>query len=1149
MNLNELFIELKNNKDNNKIATSIIDEINNRIETGELSFTNDQADEIYLYMYLCNKLEIKDTLNKLINDEKFIKVLDSTKIDGSVLPSLTNICDKPRKCLIKNSKKLKESILKGKGLLSAEDILADLTSEEIKLLRNDLEIDNFLISHGLSFDTLKEETIKRLLSDSSIFSVYSIYTINDFANSYPNKEELLNNEVFFNIYLDKLNDEYHYDNKLFELLTVDQVKEILEKSPSIQVLLHLLKDTKDEVQQLLLNNKEIIEYLNNCVDIEILVKIPKNKLLKILKERKNLLQGANLKLLETLNKKDIQKLFQDNKDFYEELLANISTQSENTLKFLVNSLPDSYLKDLCVNRIKNFDLTNINKLLKTENEEIRKTILKNADLCTSIINSTTSKTFGLLEELLKVGRYTGEEVVKIINNLTTINDSKTLKGLIDIVPSSLRKDLYNNDLVKNIIYKEENYQLDNYALSQLLNNITELKQQSARIIVNVLNSSDTSFIEQVLSDDDVLEKIFANQEATDEIINILTSRNRLIPFLKRKNILENYPKENIQNILNNLSTADKNNLCTNDIIRKLVDNNEETFNLYKKLSNNNRYILNTLNFNFLNLPNLSEVKLTNLELITKYPELQEDIVIINKSFNIVPNFLNGLLYNTNKLSFEKTISKCLRIIRETTEGLNRKKYGNISKMLLNYNEELSKKDYKALVTYLLYLIPKYQKEKGAIVERPCILDTPNSFIEVIKYESNLEQKLTQLIANCPLEEIKNYFIMKHFKLTLEEASIMLNMYSVDRIDNTIYRQEYEMLSDLNKVINTDSESLREMDKQYYTLSMYDSFAIEKQIKDMYGKIYNFEIRSKTYSNQPFTKTIYGKEVQIYNCPNDFLFLISNVDIEKEFEYTNSYFEAWHNTLNKLPNGINTSLIANDNFVIKNDIIFGFNGVLDEGILKMSNLNSCPNCQNSTKERYMTPRELIDNTRDINNTIVIDRFAVRPNYNNSNLPNIEPDFILVDLKKLEDNQYLEMVSRASEEFKSKRNKNGLPIIAYDIDKISSNEASKIKSQINKYLKNYDMNMLHSILTKIENNYTAYRTTNAYIAEKFLLDNLLCIIKERITKTNSIAELEYLEELFTKEYQKYNALDKELSCNYSLKDLSTFIKERVTSLNRQ
>ena len=198
---------------------------------------------------------------------------------------------------------------------------------------------------------------------------------------------------------------------------------------------------------------------------------------------------------------------------------------------------------------------------------------------------------------------------------------------------------------------------------------------------------------------------------------------------------------------------------------------------------------------------------------------------------------------------------------------------------------------------------------------------------------------------------------------------------------------------------------------------------------------------------------------------------------------------------------------------------------------------------------MTPRELIDNTRDTNNVIVIDRYAVRPNYNNSNIPNIEPDFILVDMKKLDDNYYLEMISRASEEFKSKRNKNGLPIIAYDIDKISSNEASKIKKQTNKYLKNYDMNLLHSILTKINNNYTAYRTSNAYIAEKFLIDDFISNIKDRILNTNSTAELDYIEELFTREYQKYNNLPKELCCNYYIKELVLLIKERKDILNNQ
>ena len=101
-------------------------------------------------MFLCNKYEISDTLDKLINEVSFIELLDKTKIEGSILPSLTDVCQKPRKCLLKNSKKLKNSIIKGDPLLSTEDILAELTKEEIYILREDIEIDNYLISNGLS---------------------------------------------------------------------------------------------------------------------------------------------------------------------------------------------------------------------------------------------------------------------------------------------------------------------------------------------------------------------------------------------------------------------------------------------------------------------------------------------------------------------------------------------------------------------------------------------------------------------------------------------------------------------------------------------------------------------------------------------------------------------------------------------------------------------------------------------------------------------------------------------------------------------------------------------------------------------------------------------------------------------------------------
>ena len=94
----------------------------------------------------------------------------------------------------------------------------------------------------------------------------------------------------------------------------------------------------------------------------------------------------------------------------------------------------------------------------------------------------------------------------------------------------------------------------------------------------------------------------------------------------------------------------------------------------------------------------------------------------------------------------------------------------------------------------------------------------------------------------------------------------------------------------------------------------------------------------------------------------------------------------------------------------------------------------------------------------------------------------------------------------------------------------------------------MNMLHSILTRLQNNYTSYRNTYSHIAEKFNINELLTIVYERINKTNSIAELEYIEELFTREYHKFNNVDKELCCNFDIKELREKIKERISFLNK-
>lgn len=1141
MNKEELFTELKNKKNKSDIAINLIKEINEQIENKKLVFTEHDSDEIYLYMFLCNKYEISDTLDKLINDPDFIKLLDKTKIEGSILPSLTDVCQKPRKCLLKNSKKLKNSIIKGDPLLSAEDIIADLTKEEIYILREDIEIDNYLISNGLSFSTLNNETIKRLLSEVELFNIYEIATINEFANNYNNLDALANNDYFVTIYLDKLDDDYHYFNKLFKHFSLEQVQNILKTKPNKNILLHLVKDTEKAIQSYLLQKKEIFDAIKENANEDILLRLPKETLYKVFANKRNIFKGINLNILERFSKKDLERLFNDNKTMYKEFISSLNTFTEDTLLLLVNSLPKNLLEDFITNNLSDLNIKTLTELLKTGNKAIRNAIINNTEVCTNLINKTTTRTLKSLKELIKVGKYTNDEIATLIKNTANITNHKILDELINFINPATEEEKQIE-----IPKKEEKIELDDNKINSLINNLEELKKQSTKVIVSIINKTDSIVAEKILKEESVLEKIFNDKKTSSSIIDLASTKKLLLPIFTNPKTIKYYTKENIEQLLIHLDINEKNRICTNDVLKKLVNNNESAYDIYKKLYSKNKYILNTINFDFLCLPELDKIKLSILELITKYPVIQDNIVRINKRFKIVPNFLNNLLYSCEELDFTTTVSDILNILRESTEGINRKIIGNIPKMISELSEEISKDNMNKLVSYILYQIPRYYN-KDILVKRPILLKTPSTIEDLLSYEYNTEQQLDNIISTCPEDELKEYFIQRHFKLSLEEAYIMLNMYSIERLDNTIYQEEYTFLNNLNRIVNTLPEHLREMNKMYETISIMDSFIIEKNIKEMYGKIFNYEIRSKTYSNAPFTKKIYGKELTIYSCPNDFMFLISNINIEEEFAKNNSYFESWHNTLNTLTNGVNTSLIANDNFIVKEDFVFGFNGLLDQGIIKMSNYQVCPNCKNTTKEKYMTPRELIDNTRDENNTIVIDRYAVRPNYNNSNIPNIEPDFILADIKKLDDNNYLEKISRASEEFKTKRNRNGLPIIAYDIEKIINNEISKINSLINKYNKNHDMNLLVSILTKVENNYTAYRTYNNEYANNFLVENIIKIILERINVTNSIAELEFIEELFIRENNKFDNLKKELNCNYDLKGIKEQIKQRKNILS--
>lgn len=1130
---NEFLLKsLEENKNNSDIIEKIILEINKRIITSKFNFDQNTKQYIYIYMFLCNKFELVEELNELIEREDFINLLDETDIDGSMLPSLTSNCNKPRLILMK-SRKLKESIIKEDRILSSEDILCDLTEDEIKQLRNDIEIDNYLITSGLCFNTLKKETINRLLEDTSVFSVYSFKAINDFANSYNNPKDLINNEKFLNIYISKLPKDYNYQNKIFKYLTKNKVNSLIANINNEEVLFHLLKDTNNEVQEELLKNKTIKKILSTCTDSYILSSIPTKIVLNIILNKKEKTTDNDIKLIKYLNKKEVESLFKSRPHLYNELVKKLECENDYDFADIVKTLPTELYKDLSEEKIKNFNLQAIINIMLV-NKTFKKAILKNKEVINKLYNSVDEHNYNSLIYLFEIGKFSPEEKTRFILNIKPINNSKVIVKLIENIPNNYRKPFSDNGEIRSILLNDKTYKLDDYLKKYLLNNIEELKSLDSEIIISIIKELDNEFIKNILSDKKVITKLLISDDKENiyNLINLVKNNKELLSIINSKDLIENYNPNLVSYIMPMLTLDEQKHFCNNDMIKYLLRYDSETYNTYQKLLNRNQYLLNTIDFNFLN-EKIPYFKLFMLEQITKNKQVQEIITEINKNFKLSSHIINSLFYDFDDIDLNTTILETLKLFLNSVIGKNRKYIGNIPKMISVLSEEdIDKEVYTNIFNYLLYLIPRYYSDKK-VLKRPLYIDTASTYNDIKYYENNTEKKLTELIISSRKdEEIKEYFIAKHFKLSLEEAKSFLNKYSIYGIDKKIYKEEYEFIDSLKNIMNIEPSKLKKMDSNYKIISMHESFALENKIKSMYSKIYNYEIKNKYCVNKSYIETELCQNLKIYQTPADFLYLICNINIEEELANSNSYMLAWHNTINRLNKGINTSLISSDNLVFKTDYLFGFDGLKEDAIIEMSNKFITKN-KNSIEEKYMIPRELIDNTRDINNTIIIDKYAIRPNYNNSNIPTIEPDYLLIDASRLEDASYIEKILTISKEFKNKRNKNGLPIIAIDKEKISNNEVGKIKQLYNKYNRTHEIAIYSNILTRLENNYTAYRTYDYNLASKFDIKPFLEVIKEFTSNAQKEKDIKYIEDIFKREQNKYQNLSQNLSCNFAIK----------------
>jgi len=805
-------------------------------------------------------------------------------------------------------------------------------------------------------------------------------------------------------------------------------------------------------------------------------------------------------------------LSKEYKNIKEKLLKGESITKEE-----ITSLSLDSKKDL-VTSLPLFNSDTILKLFTIEPKIFKPAIINNQEVINIIVNDND------LVNILNNHKFKEKDYHTILKNLTNYNNSKVLYDLIKEIKLTNRENIYNKEMLLSL-YKNNTYELDIYSINYILIRKNILDKLTNEELLRLIINSNIIYTNELIKDDNIIIRIFKVKDKS-LLVELLKNKKEYLKIFSYDLIYKYYNKDLLNNILLYLNPDEKINLVNNKLLKEVLKD-EELIKIYKKLYNENPYLLNTLDFNIL-CEDIKGIKISNLSKIVKYPIIQKIILEINKKTKIIPLFIDKLISNTNNLDIN-TIIEILNIINKTNNGIDRKIYGNILKLAPTNLDKTTTKEFNKLINYILYLIPRYNN-----IDRNIYLKTPKNYQDISEYENNLNNYLKEEIKNK--NNILDNFLFRHFKVNKNEAIYLTKLYSIDRIDSNIYKEEITFIKNITMILNTDIDSLIKIDNKYKVITMLDNYILINKINKMYSRIYNYEIKNPIYSIKPTIKKVYGKEIKIYKCPLDFKFLVSRVDITEEYLHTGSYLLGWYYTLNKL-NTIKTSLISNDNLAIDSDIIFCFDS------LEETSIKSISPYLNKKKYTYMSPRELIDNTRDINNTIELDKY-----YLNNKIPYIIPNFILVNKNKLNDNAFLEKISRISNEFKTKDNKEGLPIVEIDYKLIINNEIDKLNKIALKYQKNHDMKLLSTLITKLENNYTSYHLFNESYSKYFDIDILISIINDRIDNTNSISELNYIENILEQEQSKYKYLKEDLLSNIDLPNILNKINNKRIILEK-
>ncbi len=1105
-----LFNLLESNNDNSSIAFSIL---NRRIKEDKLSLSHFEETNIIRYFIESSLRGEKVCLAKLINNSEFIKIFETNNISILNILEWTEHLTQPRKSLI-DTNKFKKTV-------NSNDIvkLASLLSkDEIKYAWKNALIKNRFINKNLRFDCLDKGTSEQILEDPETIKLLPLSAIEEFIEGYEDKVKLYRTKELIFIYLDRINKEtLPTTHNIFGNITKFELKNLIQdeyfdyvKEP---VVLYLIKSLSEKQISIIIDNPRLKDQILNIKDVKYYKYLPLHLQEEILSKRAVFKNKNDLAFF--INSKDelISKTFNNNPKLYNEFINYITSDNDLTIDNIlniINNLPSTYYKKLIKEDLNKLNGKILLSLLSSNIDVARQGILKDKELCVKVLESVNPETEQ--DYLNCLSKLSNSEKINLITKDSNYDNIETLCLTINTLDDKYKQEIYNNKAIREkvIFASNKHYILDKYTIEYLMNNEQEINRLSAEKLCDLLLQVNISDSIKILKDKKTLEKIIKSSKKNETIKETILKNPSLLSYVITPDNMNFIPRDTLVSIINNLPITERKYMCSNEYILKVIFS-DRVLKTYKNLLEKNNYLFNTLDFDFLNEDTIN-IKFNVLEYITQDKELQRLFINIKYYLPINYKFIFTVTNLVNEID-PRYLKDVLILLEESLSNKNRNKIGNFEKILKDVNlDNLTIKEYNKIINYLLFLIPKYNYS-NAHVRKIAKELIPESFEELKKFERTYDDYYTKALDAADQKSYANNYLLRFFKISLDEAKFAINKYNLNGIDVSKNR-DLIFIQKLDKIINNGEYSSKE---DIY--SIVDLFKKDRLIKQSYANIINYEINTST-NNLKFTEEkVNGQKVNIYNAKDKFTYLVSRFGVEA-FEAAD-YLEEWSNYLStKEEDYFETNLISNDNLssTSKLEILFGFNTIDNDSIMHMA-----PYHINDNNDLFMCPRSIINNTRESHNNIYVSKYEQRPKYKTSN-PYILPDNIIVYKNQLYDDNneikhsYLEIIAKISRDFANKNHPNGLSIIVIDREYIANNELTKLNNNIDKYMKNSNVRLYSKIIKKYLNNKSGYILSNSTLAYHF--DNKLVTepLKKRINESTSINELDSLRRLLIEEQRK-------------------------------